>query len=91
MNKKVQKLLEELGSKAAKPSGVEHREGTALKVSFSNSKVYPASHHQQAEEVEEVIIESALTEFLVKEMDHYLELEGSVDEVLNEGIGNFLK
>jgi hypothetical protein len=91
MNKKVQKLLEELGSQAAKPSATQHREGTALKLSFNNSKVYPASEHEQAEEVQEVIIESALTEFLVKEMDHYLELEGSVDEVLNEGIGNFLK
>jgi len=58
MNKKVQKLLEELGSAAAKPSGVEHREGKSLKVSFGNSTVYSSGVHQQAEEVEAPIIES---------------------------------
>jgi hypothetical protein len=60
MNKKVQKLLEELGSAAAKPSGVEHREGKTLKVSFGNSAVYSADVHMQAEEVESVIVESYL-------------------------------
>jgi len=66
MNKKVQKLLEELGSAAAKPTGTEHREGKALKVSFGNSTVYSPQVHQQSEEVESVIVENALskTDFL---------------------------
>jgi hypothetical protein len=74
MTKKVQKLLEELGYSAAKPTGVEHREGKSLKVSFGNSKVFSPEVHQQAEEVEAPIIESYTQEDL-EQLFETLELD----------------
>jgi hypothetical protein len=74
MNKKVQKLLEELGSAAAKPVATQHSAGKSLKVSFDNSKVYSPEVHQQAEEVEAVIIEGvkfSIPKRLLKEAPIY--------------------
>jgi len=66
MNKKVQKLLEELGVEAAKPVATTHGEGKPLKLSLSNSKIYSADKHQQAEEVEGLVIESYTRQDLQK-------------------------
>jgi hypothetical protein len=51
-------LKEELGDAAAEPVATEEKTPKSLKVTFSNSKVYPDSEHQQSEDVTPVIVES---------------------------------
>jgi hypothetical protein len=66
-------LAEELGFAAAKPV---HGSGEAKEHTpeFSNSDIYPADEHEQAEEVEEVIVESYTREDL-QELFEALELD----------------
>jgi hypothetical protein len=64
MTNKVRRLLEELGAAAAEPvHGSESpKEHTP---EFENSDVFPADEHEQAEEIEEVIVEAfELLEYL---------------------------
>jgi len=50
-------LAEELGFAAAEPIATSDAEPKVLKVSLANSEVYDKDSHEQAEEVEEVLVE----------------------------------
>jgi len=58
LNKKLAKLLEELGSAAAEPVATEEKTPKGLKVSFGNSKLYSADVHMQSDDVEPVLVEN---------------------------------
>jgi hypothetical protein len=58
LNKKLQKLLEELGAAAAEPVATEEKEPKTLSVKVDNDSVYPADEHKQSEDVTPVVVES---------------------------------
>jgi hypothetical protein len=58
LNKKLARLVEELGGAAAEPVATDHKDAKTLKVVFGNSKLYSADVHQQAEDVEPVLVEN---------------------------------
>jgi hypothetical protein len=57
LNKKLQKLLEELGAAAAEPVATEEKEPKTLSVKVDNDSVYPADEHKQSEDVTPVVVE----------------------------------
>jgi len=80
INKKLEKLVEEIISSqaAAKPVATKEGKGEISTPSMTNATVYPAEQHKQAEEVKEVIVE----EVVGVEPD---EPEVSSEESVNDG------
>jgi len=59
ITKKLHRLLEDLGSAAAKSVATTDSAAKEAAPTADNDKVYPADEHKQAEEVKEVVVESS--------------------------------
>jgi hypothetical protein len=81
INKKLEKLVEEIISSqaAAKPVATKEGKGEISTPSMTNATVYPSDQHKQAEEVKEVIVEQVVG------VEPEEQEEASVEQAADEG------
>jgi hypothetical protein len=57
-NKKLEKLLEQLGQSLAEPITIKDKDPEDLNVKMNNSNIFPTEEHQESEDVKEIVVES---------------------------------